>query len=113
MLHLATAGSLAAWAARSAQAADAQAAAAAAAAAGGGGGSELLERQLGERLSEFSLTNGLRFLVYERRAAPIVSFHIYADVGAFEEVDGKTGGSCGPGHKPLYIGQPMRARCTG
>lgn len=93
VLQLATAGSLYAWAGRSAQAADARAAeAAAAAAARGGGAAELLERQLAERLSEFSLPNGLRFLVYERRGAPIASFHIYADVGAFDEEDGQTGG---------------------
>jgi hypothetical protein len=96
LLQLATAGSLYAWAGRNAQAADARAAeAAAAAAARGGGASELLERQLAERLSEFSLPNGLRFLVYERRGAPIASFHIYADVGAFDERDGQTG-AAGP-----------------
>ncbi|PRW45164.1 peptidase M16 [Chlorella sorokiniana] len=53
--------------------------------------SSLLERQLDERLTEFTLPNGLRFLVFERRAAPIASFHIYADVGAFDEEDEQTG----------------------
>ena len=38
--------------------------------------SSLLERQLDERLTEFTLPNGLRFLVFERRAAPIASFHV-------------------------------------
>ena len=52
LLQLATAGSLYAWAARNASAADAQAAAAAAA---GAGSSEVLERQLEQRLSEFTL----------------------------------------------------------
>lgn len=92
LLQLATAGSLYAWAGRNAQAADAQVTAAAAAAvAAGGGGSELLQRQLDDRLSQFTLPNGLRFIMYERKAAPIVSFHIYADVGAYDEVDGQTG----------------------
>ena len=50
-----------------------------------------LARALDDRVREFSLPNGMRFLVSERRAAPIVSFHTYADVGAFDERDGTTG----------------------
>lgn len=50
-----------------------------------------LEEQLGRRVHEFSLTNGLRFIVSERHAAPVVSCHILADVGAWEEEDGLTG----------------------
>jgi predicted Zn-dependent peptidase len=44
-----------------------------------------------ERMTEFVLDNGLKFLVLERREAPVVSFHIYADVGAVDEVKGITG----------------------
>ncbi|MBN2271749.1 MAG: insulinase family protein [Sedimentisphaerales bacterium] len=44
-----------------------------------------------KRLTEFTLDNGLKFLVLERREAPVVSFHIYADVGAVDEVRGITG----------------------
>lgn len=96
VLQLATAGGLYAWAARAADAADARAADLAAdlATAGGGGdgaAADLLERQLAQRLTEFTLPNGLRFLVFERHGAPIASFHVYADVGAFDEVDGQTG----------------------
>ncbi|KAL4448231.1 hypothetical protein ABPG75_005450 [Micractinium tetrahymenae] len=92
LLAAATAGGLYAWAGRSLAAADASADAAVAAAGTSGGASlDLLRRQLDQRLSEFTLPNGLRFLVYERHSAPIVSFHIYADVGAFDEEDGQTG----------------------
>ena len=44
-----------------------------------------------ERLTEFTLSNGLKFLVLERHEAPVISFHIYADVGAVDEVKGITG----------------------
>jgi predicted Zn-dependent peptidase len=44
-----------------------------------------------KRMTEFTLDNGLKFLVLERRAAPVVSFHIYADVGSVDEVEGITG----------------------
>lgn len=50
-----------------------------------------LARQLEERVHEFTLANGMRFIVSERRAAPVVSFHTYADVGAYDEVEGQTG----------------------
>ncbi len=43
------------------------------------------------RLTEFTLENGLRFLVLERHTAPVVSFHTYADVGSANEVKGITG----------------------
>ena len=33
----------------------------------------------------------MRFIVSERRTAPVVSMHTYADVGAFDEIDGQTG----------------------
>ena len=96
LLQLATVGSLSAWAARNVDAADAASGAALAASlgsdgSGGGSSSALLERRLGDALSEFELSNGLRFLVFERHTAPVVSFHVYADVGAYDEEDGQTG----------------------
>ena len=54
-------------------------------------GSEDLSQSLEARVQEFTLSNGLHFIVLERRIAPIVSCHTYADVGAFDEVDGQTG----------------------
>lgn len=53
--------------------------------------SDGLSRMLEERAHEFVLPNGLRFLCYERRSAPVVSFFTYADVGAYDEPDGWTG----------------------
>ncbi len=47
--------------------------------------------QFEKRMTEFSLANGLKFLVLERPEAPVVSFHTYADVGAVDEVGGITG----------------------
>lgn len=42
-------------------------------------------------MSEFTLPNGLHFIVLERHNAPVLSCHTYANVGAFDEEDGKTG----------------------
>ena len=44
-----------------------------------------------QRMTEFTLGNGLTFLILERHEAPVVSFHTYADVGAVDEVRGITG----------------------
>lgn len=44
-----------------------------------------------KRITEFTLDNGLKFLVLERHEAPVISFHTYADVGAVDEVKGITG----------------------
>ena len=44
-----------------------------------------------KRMTEFTLDNGLKFLILERHEAPVVSFHTYADVGAVDEVRGITG----------------------
>ena len=51
-------------------------------------GQSLLE----QRTTEFTLSNGLHFIILERHNAPVLSCHTYADVGAFEEIDGQTGG---------------------
>jgi predicted Zn-dependent peptidase len=44
-----------------------------------------------ERVSEFRLDNGIKFIVLERHRAPVVSFLTYADVGGVDEPNGKTG----------------------
>lgn len=44
-----------------------------------------------EKVTEFNLENGLKFIVLERHEAPVVSFATYADVGGVDEPDGKTG----------------------
>ena len=47
--------------------------------------------QVASRVKEFTLDNGMKFLVLERRQAPVVSFMLYANVGAVNEADGETG----------------------
>jgi predicted Zn-dependent peptidase len=44
-----------------------------------------------QRVTEFRLDNGLKFIVLEQHRAPVVSFLTYADVGGADEPDGKTG----------------------
>lgn len=44
-----------------------------------------------KQVTEFRLDNGLKFIVMEKHQAPVVSFVTYADVGAVDEPDGKTG----------------------
>ncbi|MBW4486378.1 MAG: insulinase family protein [Trichocoleus desertorum ATA4-8-CV12] len=44
-----------------------------------------------DRVTEFRLDNGLKFIVLERHQAPVVSFLTYADVGGADEPEGKTG----------------------
>ena len=44
-----------------------------------------------ENLTEFTLDNGMKFIVLRRPQAPVVSFLTYADVGGVDEPVGKTG----------------------
>lgn len=44
-----------------------------------------------EKVTEFTLDNGLTFLIIERHAAPVVSYLAYADVGSVDEPIGQTG----------------------
>ncbi|NER23130.1 MAG: insulinase family protein [Symploca sp. SIO1C2] len=44
-----------------------------------------------DKVTEFRLDNGIKFIVLERHSAPVVSFITYADVGGADEPDGKTG----------------------
>mmetsp|Transcript_42495 Transcript_42495/g.165890 ORF Transcript_42495/g.165890 Transcript_42495/m.165890 type:complete len:94 (+) Transcript_42495:297-578(+) len=46
---------------------------------------------LPRRVNSFSLPNGFKFVVLERGVSPTVSFVTYVDVGASDEVAGKTG----------------------
>ncbi len=47
--------------------------------------------QVAQNVTEFKLDNGMKFIVLERHQAPVVSFMLYADVGAVNEADGETG----------------------
>jgi predicted Zn-dependent peptidase len=48
-------------------------------------------KDVASRVTEFTLANGMRFIVLERRQAPVVSFYTYADAGSAQEVKGITG----------------------
>jgi predicted Zn-dependent peptidase len=52
--------------------------------------SPFLDRVI-QKVTEFRLENGIKFIVLERHQAPVVSFLTYADVGGANEPDGKTG----------------------
>jgi predicted Zn-dependent peptidase len=47
--------------------------------------------RVASEITEFTLDNGMKFIVLERHQAPVISFITYADVGAANEEDGKTG----------------------
>src|ERR1017187_9825952 len=42
-------------------------------------------------VTEFTLPNGMRFLIIERHEAPVVSFHTYVNVGSVDDPSGETG----------------------
>ena len=44
-----------------------------------------------KRVTEFTLPNGLHFIVLERHEAPVVSFHTYVNAGSVDDPGGKTG----------------------
>lgn len=44
-----------------------------------------------KKVTEFTLANGLHFIVVERHNAPVVSFHSYVDVGSVDDPKGETG----------------------
>src|ERR1700686_4467831 len=44
-----------------------------------------------KRVTEFTLANGLHFIVFERHEAPVVSFHSYVNAGSVDDPSGQTG----------------------
>lgn len=48
-------------------------------------------KEFEKRVTEFTLDNGLHFIVLERHQAPVVSFHTYVDAGSVDDPQGKTG----------------------
>ena len=44
-----------------------------------------------KRVTEFTLANGLHFIVLERHEAPVVSFHTYVNAGSVDDPEGETG----------------------
>ena len=47
--------------------------------------------QFEKKVTEFTLPNGMHFIVLERREAPVVSFHAHVDAGAVNDPSGRTG----------------------
>lgn len=47
--------------------------------------------QVKEDITEFTLSNGIHFIVLENHQAPVISFNTYVDVGGANEPEGKTG----------------------
>ena len=48
-------------------------------------------KEFEKNVTEFTLANGLHFIVLERHAAPVVSFHTYVDAGSVDDPKGRTG----------------------
>jgi predicted Zn-dependent peptidase len=48
-------------------------------------------KEFEKRVTEFTLSNGMHFIVLERHQAPVVSFHTYVNAGAVDDPEGKTG----------------------
>src|SRR5580698_1649143 len=44
-----------------------------------------------KKVTEFTLPNGMHFLIIERHEAPVVSFHTYVNVGSVDDPNGETG----------------------
>ena len=48
-------------------------------------------QELQKKASEFTLPNGLHFIVLERHESPVVSFHTFVNVGSMHDPGGETG----------------------
>ena len=50
-----------------------------------------LQKNFEKKVTEFTLANGLHFILIERHDAPVVSFHTYVNVGSVNDPTGQTG----------------------
>ncbi len=48
-------------------------------------------KEFEKRVTEFTLPNGMHFIVLERHEAPVVSFHSYVNAGSVDDPGGETG----------------------
>ena len=48
-------------------------------------------KEFEKKVTEFTLSNGLHFIVAERHEAPVVSFHTYVNAGSVDDPSGETG----------------------
>src|ERR1700693_4780053 len=48
-------------------------------------------KEFEKRVTEFTLANGMHFIVLERHQAPVVSFHTYVNAGSVDDPKGGPG----------------------
>src|SRR5437016_11596168 len=48
-------------------------------------------KEFEKKITEFTLPNGLHFIVCERHEAPVVAFHTYVNAGSVDDPSGQTG----------------------
>src|SRR5277367_6470009 len=48
-------------------------------------------KEFEKRVTEFTLPNGLHFIIFERHEAPVVSFHSFVNAGSVDDPSGETG----------------------
>jgi predicted Zn-dependent peptidase len=48
-------------------------------------------KEFEKKVTEFTLPNGLHFIICERHEAPVVAFHTYVNAGSVDDPSGKTG----------------------
>jgi predicted Zn-dependent peptidase len=48
-------------------------------------------KEFEKKVTEFTLPNGLHFIIAERHEAPVVSFHTYVNAGSVDDPSGATG----------------------
>src|SRR5882672_11393659 len=48
-------------------------------------------KEFEKKVTEFTLPNGLRFLIIERHDAPVVSFNTYVNAGSVDDPSGQSG----------------------
>ncbi|MDP9052797.1 MAG: insulinase family protein, partial [Acidobacteriota bacterium] len=48
-------------------------------------------QEFAKHVTEFTLPNGMHFIVLERHEAPVVSFHTYVNAGSVDDPKGRTG----------------------
>src|SRR6195256_1191764 len=48
-------------------------------------------KEFEKKVTEFTLANGLHFVVIERHEAPVVSFNTYVKAGSLNDPNGQTG----------------------
>src|SRR5579863_2584473 len=48
-------------------------------------------KEFEKKITEFTLANGMHFILCERHEAPVVSFHTYVNAGSVDDPKGETG----------------------